>query len=159
MALSAVFENKLIDWLLRAQAIGVTGATAAAGTGPANVYMALLTAVPSNNAGTGLTECAGTNYARATVVSSLANWAGTQGLTTTVASSGTSGQTSNNAAVTFPTPGATGTAWGTINGWAVYDALTGGNMLMYGSLTVAKTIALGDAAPSFPISAFTLTLS
>ena len=33
-AASDNFENKLIDWLLRGQAIGLAGASAGAGTGP-----------------------------------------------------------------------------------------------------------------------------
>jgi hypothetical protein len=37
-------ENKVADFMFRAQALGITGATAAAGTGPANVYMALIRA-------------------------------------------------------------------------------------------------------------------
>lgn len=43
-ALTDFLENKLIDWLLRAQAIGITGASAAAGTGPTAVYPALIRA-------------------------------------------------------------------------------------------------------------------
>ena len=35
---SDFLENKLIDWFFRAQAIGITGASAAAGTGPATLY-------------------------------------------------------------------------------------------------------------------------
>ena len=43
-ALTDKLENALIDWLLRAQAIGLTGATAAAATGLANTYTALIRA-------------------------------------------------------------------------------------------------------------------
>jgi hypothetical protein len=43
-AMTDKLENALIDWLLRAQAIGLTGATAAAGTGLANTYWALIRA-------------------------------------------------------------------------------------------------------------------
>lgn len=58
------------------------------------------------------TKCTGTGYAGQTVARSLAAWAGTQGPGTTLASSGTSHQTSNNAAVDFGTVGAGG--WGTM---------------------------------------------
>jgi hypothetical protein len=36
------------------------------------------------------------------------------------------------------------TSWGTINYMAVYDAATGGNMLVSSALTTAKTIGIGD---------------
>ena len=45
-AMSDFMENKLIDWLFRAQAIGITGASAAAGTGPSTLYVGLFTANP-----------------------------------------------------------------------------------------------------------------
>lgn len=148
---SDFLENKLIDWLLRGQAIGITGASAAAGTGPTNVYIGLLTAAPSD-AGGG-TEVTGGSYARVTYASSLANWAGTQGSGTTVASSGTSGTTSNNNAITFPAPTAN---WGTITHWGMYDAVSGGNLLMWGALSASKTVNNGDAAPSFAAAQLSL---
>lgn len=152
-AMSDVLENKLIDWLLRGQAIGITGASAAAGTGPTNTYVALFTANPSD-AGGG-TEVTGGSYARVTVASSMANWAGTQGAGTTVASSGTSGTTSNNNAITFPAPTAN---WGVITGVGIYDASTGGNLLLWGALTTSKTVNNGDAAPSFVAAALSFQI-
>lgn len=150
-ALTDFCENKLIDWFFRAQAIGITGATAAAGTGPATLYYALFTATPSDTGGG--TEVTGGSYARVAVTSSAANMASTGGATTTTNPSvGTSGTTSNNAAITFPAPTAN---WGTITSFAVFDATTGGNMLIWGALTTSKTVNNGDAAPSFAISAFT----
>jgi hypothetical protein len=89
--LSDKLENAFIDWFFRAQAIGITGASAGAGTGPADLYVGLLTAAPSD-AGGG-TEVSGGSYARVTVISALTAWAGTQGAGTTTASSGTGGQT------------------------------------------------------------------
>jgi len=152
-AFSDSFENKLIDFLLRAQALGVTGATAAAGSGPATVHVGLFTANPTDStAGTEVTLGA---YARVAVTSSLANWAGTQGAGTTVASSGTGGTTSNNVAITFPAPTAN---WGIITGHGVFDAATGGNLLFYGALTANKTVNSGDAAPVFPAGTLTLQI-
>lgn len=146
-------ENKLIDFLFRGQALGITGATAAAGTGPATLYMALFTAAPTD-AGGG-TEVTGGSYARVAITSALANWAGTQAAASTVASSGTIGTTSNNAAVTFPAPTA---AWGVVTSSGVFDALTGGNLLIYGNLSTSKTINNGDAAPSFPAASFSFQI-
>lgn len=139
-AMSNYLENKIVDWLLRAQAF----------TPPATVYVALFTAAPTD-AGGG-TEVSGGSYARVAVTSSLTAWAGTQGNATTVASSGTNGTTSNNAAINFPTPTAN---WGSIVAMGVFDAATAGNLLFFGSLTNAKTVNNGDAAPSFPAAALT----
>ena len=141
-AFSNYVENKLIDLLLRGQTF----------TPPSPVYVALFTAAPSD-AGGG-TEVSGNNYSRASVTASLANWAGTQGAGTTSASSGTSGQTSNNAAVNFPTPS---DAWGQVTHWAVFDAASSGNMLFWAPLTTPQTISSGNAV-GFAIASLTLTV-
>lgn len=143
-AMSDKLENSIIDWFFRGQAIGLTGASAGAGTGPTSLYVALLTAAPSD-AGGG-TEVSGGSYARVAVASSLANWAGTQAAASTTASTGTSGTTSNNGAITFPAPTAN---WGVVTHFGIYDAASGGNLLFWGALTASKTINNGDAAPSF----------
>lgn len=143
-SLSNYTQNHLVDWFLRGQTF----------TPPATVYVALDTTAGS--ASTCGTEVSGGSYARVAVTSSLANWAGTQGSGTTTASSGTSGQTSNNQAITFPAPTA---AWGTIVGFCFFDASTGGNELLYAPLTVSKTVNNGDAAPSFAAGALTWTIT
>jgi len=154
--MSDFLENKLIDWLLRGQAIGITGASAAAGTGPTSVFIGLFTANPSDAGGGTEVSTSGTAYARATVASSLANWAGTQAAASTVASSGTSGTTSNNATITV---GATATAaWGTITGIGIFDAVTGGNLLFWAPLTVSKTVNSGDPAPTFAAAALSIQI-
>lgn len=142
-ALSDYLENKLIDFLLRGQAFAA----------PATTYVALLTAAPSD-AGGG-TEVTGGAYARVAITSSLANWAGTQAAASTVASSGSSGTTSNNAALTFPAPTAN---WGVVTHFGVYDAATGGNLLFWSALTSSKTINSGDAAPSFAAAALSFQI-
>ncbi len=152
-ALSNFLENKLIDWLLRAQAIGITGASAAAGTGPVNVWVGLFTANPTDAAGG--TEVAGGSYARVQVTSALTAWAGTQAAASTVASSGTGGTTSNNNPITFPAPTAN---WGVITGFGLFDAVTGGNLLIYGAITPNKTVNNGDAAPAFSAAQLSIQL-
>lgn len=151
--LSDFMENKLIDFLFRAQALGITGATAAAGTGPATLYVGLYTANPTDAAGG--TEVTGGAYARVAVTSALTAWAGTQAAASTVASSGTSGTTSNNAAVTFPAPTAN---WGVVTGFGIFDAATAGNLLIWGALTTNKTVNNGDPAPSFAAAALSLQI-
>ena len=152
-ALTDITENKLIDFLFRGQALGIAGASAAAGTGPATLYIGLFTANPTDS--TPGTEVTGGSYARVAVTSSLANWAGTQGAGTTVASSGTSGTTSNNGVITFPAPTAN---WGVVTGMGIFDSATAGNLLIYSALTTNKTINNGDAAPSFAAGAATFQL-
>lgn len=142
-AMSDYLENKLIDFLLRAQSF----------TPPATVYVALFTANPTDTGGG--TEVTGGSYARVAVTSSLANWAGTQSAGSTVASSGTGGTTSNNSSITFPTPTAN---WGTVTGMALFDASTSGNMLLFSALTTNKTVNNGDAAPSFAAAALTFQI-
>lgn len=109
------------------------------------VYVALFTAAPSD-AGGG-TEVSGGSYARVAVAPADANWS---------APDATGGLTDNVAAITFPTPTAN---WGQVTYFAIFDRATGGNMLIWGALTQAKTINNGDPAPSFPIGALDITLA
>ncbi len=135
-------ENKFLDFLLRAQTF----------TAPTSVWVALLTAAPSDSGGG--TEVSGGSYARVQVTSALANWAGTQSAGSTAASTGTGGQTSNNAAITFPAPTAN---WGSVTHFGLYDAATTGNLLYWAALTTAKTVNNGDASPSFAAGSLTIT--
>lgn len=142
-AMSDYLENKLVDHIFRAQSFAA----------PTNLYVGLLTAAPSDSGGG--TEVSGNNYGRATVANSLANWAGTQSAGSTVASSGTGGQTSNNNAITFATPSGT---WGTVTHFGIYDAVTGGNLLFWGALTISKTINQSDTV-TFPAASLTITFA
>lgn len=152
-AMSDFLENKIVDWLFRAQAIGITGATAAAGTGPATLYIGLFTVSPADTGGG--TEVTGGSYARVAVTSSLTNWSGTLNSAQTIASSGTSGTTYNLGPATFPAPSAN---WGSIVAFGIYDALSGGNLLIWGALTVSKTVNNGDAAPAFATAALSFQI-
>lgn len=139
-AMSNYLENKIVDLVLRGQAY----------TPPATVYFALLTGAPSDTGGG--TEVSGGSYARVAVTASLANFAGTQSAGSTLASSGTSGTTSNNGTITFQAPTAN---WGVATHVAVYDAASAGNLLLWAPLTTSKTINNGDTAPSFAAAQFT----
>ena len=141
-AMSDYLENKLIDQIFRGQAF----------TFPGTLYVGLLTAAPSDTGGG--TEVSGNAYARVAVTNSLANWAGSQGAGTTVASSGTTGTTSNNGTITFPTPSA---GWGTVVAFGIYDASSAGNLLFYGTLSISKTINTGDTV-TFPAAALSIQL-
>ena len=106
---------------------------------------------------TAQTEAAYTGYARANVAASLANYAGTQGAGTTVASTGTSvPQTSNNTTATFGTTATTGPTF--VWASALYDATTAGNCLMIEPLVTVKTINNGDPAPTYAAGALVLAI-
>jgi hypothetical protein len=136
-------ENKLIDTILRGQASGI----------PASWYVGLDT-VACDETGSG-TEVSGGSYARVAVTSNLTNWAGTQSAGSTVASSGTSGTTSNNVTITSPAPTAN---WGVVNSVRIWDAESGGHAWLCFNLTFPKTINNGDAAPSFAAGALTVQI-
>src|SRR3990167_2901349 len=123
-ALTDVAENKVVDALLRGQALGA----------PVTGYAALYTTCPTDS--TAGTEVTGGSYARVAITSSLANWAGTHSAGSTTASSGTGGTTSNNGVITFPAPTAN---WGVVTCWGILDASTAGNLWVYSALTVNKT--------------------
>lgn len=91
-------------------------------TAPATLYLALYTVAPDDTGGG--TEVSGGSYARQTCAFTVSGNLAT-----------------NTAAVEWPV--ATGT-WGTVVAVGVFDALTSGNLLAYGNLTSAKTIASGD---------------
>ena len=139
---SDYLANSLVDYIWRGQAF----------TFPATLYACLQTAAPTN-AGGG-TEVSGGAYARVPVVGALTAWSGTQGAASVLASTGTSGQISNNAAITFATPTA---AWGTVTAVKYTDAATAGNLLFWAALTASKSVSSGATAPTFPAAAQTIT--
>ena len=117
-AFSNYLENKILDHIFGK----------AAYTQP-TIYIALSTADPLED-GSGLTEPAGGGYARKQT--SGADWNAASG-----------GSISNAAEIAFAEATA---SWGTITHFAIMDAATGGNMLIYGALSASKTIGSGDTA-------------
>ena len=95
-------------------------------TSPATVYLALFTS--ATDEASGGTEVAGNAYARQSVA-----WN---------AAASPAGTISNSGLITFPT--ATPLDWGTITDIGIYDAFSGGNRLLYGTLAASKTINAGD---------------
>ena len=142
-AMSDYLENKIIDYIFR----GTTTAF-----NPTTVYIGLHTSA-TNDAGGG-TEVSGGSYAREQVGPGDANWANTAGGSGAV-NSGTGGLTDNLADITFTTASA---SWGTVSHVAIWDAVSGGNMLFHGSLTASKTIDNGDTF-KFAIGDLDVTLA
>lgn len=125
---SNYLENKILDHIFKTAAYTV----------PTNIYVALSTADPTD-AGSGIAEPVGNAYARVQCNA----W-----------DAAALGATANTNQVTFPQ--ATG-SWGTITHFALFDAITGGNMLAHGALTTSKAITTGDT-PRFNAGDIDVTL-
>jgi hypothetical protein len=131
---SDYLEKKLIDHTFKTAAFTV----------PTNLYVALSKSTLADTA-TGTTlpgEVTGGGYVR-------------KKCNTWDASSAAGGDTENSQVVTFATATA---AWGTVKAFAVCDKTTLGNVLCFGTLTIAKTIASGDTA-KFATGAIDVTLA
>jgi len=129
-------ENKIVDWLLRGQTF----------TPPATSYIALFTDT-CTDAGPGTeVSTTSTGYSRQAVTASLANWAGTQSAGSTVASSGTSGTTSNNNPVAWSVSTA---PWGTVQSVGLMDASTSGNRLICINLVSSISVSAAGFTISF----------
>lgn len=102
-------------------------------TPPTALWLALLTAMPTTNTGTGLAEVTGNNYARIQI--SPADWAA-------IVQNGdlVTDQSQTNADKTFPTPSG---SWGPVVGAALYDAATLGNWLRASSMA-SQTFTSGS---------------
>lgn len=108
------------------------------------VYIALSSTTPAL-AGTGATEPTGGSYARVATTGSTWN-------------ASASGATSNAAVITFPAATADWAAGANITYGLLYDAVSGGNLIGYGALTVPKNCLNGDTF-SIAIGGLTITQS
>ena len=113
-AMSDYLENKVLDHILATTTF----------TKPSAVYLGLSIASMGDNAGG--TELSGSGYTRVSIVFDSAS----------------GGTTDNTAVVDFPA--CTGSNWGAVAYWSIWDATTGGNMLLHGAFTSAKTIEVND---------------
>ena len=110
------WENEILDHLFGKGAYS-----------PPTIYVGLSTADPGDDEA-GLAEPSGGSYARKATTGT--DWNAASG-----------GSLDNATAIEFAA--ATGD-WGTVTHFALFDALSGGNMLAHGSLTLSKTITSGD---------------
>ena len=131
-SLSDYAEKKVLDHLVGKTALTMPTA-----------YIALSTADPLD-AGSGIAEPVANGYTRKATVA--ADW--------NAAAGASPGTTTNANALSFPQ--ASG-SWGTITHFAIFDALSGGNMLFQGQLTVSKAVASGDTL-SFAAGQISLTM-
>ena len=118
--------NAMGDWLEDQVLTWFKGTSMPAA--PATLWLGLLTAMPADTGSAGApadgTEATGTGYARVSITTST-GWSA-------ISTSGTTRQISNAGTLTFPQAGG---SWGTIIGWALYDASTLGHLVAYGSIT------------------------
>jgi hypothetical protein len=130
-AFSDYLENKVLDHLF--------GNTPFAT--PNTIYFALFTTAPSD-AGGGV-EVSGNGYARAAIQNTDANW-----------SPAASGQKRNSVVLAFPE--ASG-SWGTVIAIGIFDAATGGNLLLHSTIN-SRTVVAGDV-PRFAVNGISVALN
>ena len=127
-------ENKLLDLVLGGVAFSA----------PANVYIALYTANPTDaGGGTEVSTATWTNYARVTKVNNATNWPAASG-----------GSKSNGTAIDYGTATTTGSV--TLTGFGILDALSGGNLLYWGVFTPSVVVQNGNPV-QFAIGGLTVT--
>lgn len=114
---SDFLANKIFDHMLRGQTYAP----------PATVYAALLTTLPTQSDGTGLVECSASWYTRQAV-----SWGAAASRTMT-----------NSAQISFTT-NASQAVTDTIDGIALYDAATSGNLMRVLRATAGLLIAVGS---------------
>jgi hypothetical protein len=112
-------ENQVLDLLFGAQAY----------VPPGTWYVGLYTAMP-NDDGTGGTECSGGGYARVAVTNNLANWPAASG-----------GTKANANTIQFPTATL---GWGTVVGFGLFTASSGGTPQLADELTTPRPVLAGD---------------
>lgn len=112
-------------------------------TKPTGIYIALFTDQPTVSGGG--TEVSGGSYARVSFGPLDANWTAL-----------TSSASKNDLDVVFPQP--TG-SWGTVSHFALFDAASAGNMLVFGELLVASPIDAASAPPTFATAQLTVNLA
>lgn len=148
-------RNKIFDAAFRA--IG-----SAQVTFPTTYYLRLMSTAPT--AATPGTQLTGTGYAPVALTCSAANFAATNGDgTTTNPSTGTTGQTSNNAEIVV-SAAAGGSDWDDISHWELWDASSGGNRWWFGTIvdsggTPTPRVVLAGDPVKFPISQFIVAMA
>lgn len=115
-AMSDWLENAILNQILRNVAYAPLSP---------DIYAALFT-TPTDDGGGGTEVGAGLGYTRQLVATF---------------DPPVSGASANSVSASF---GPATAVWGVVTHFAVFDSLTGGNMLFHGPLTVPKTVNIGD---------------
>lgn len=99
-------------------------------TPPDSVYVALYTVAPGENSSGTEVSSTGTGYTRVQVPNDTTYWPTTS-----------NGQKSNAMDIVWPIAQSD---WGTVVAWALCDAATGGNILIYGDVQPSRPVIAGD---------------
>lgn len=99
------------------------------------LYVGLSSTTPAE-AGTGVTEPSGGSYARVQVTAAIMD----------AATSADPSVKDNGTAITFPTATADWVSAANLTHWVLYDAASGGNLIAFAALDVAKPVTNGDTA-------------
>ena len=119
-AMSDYLENHVLDMILGTADFSLPSARQTGG-----VYLGLSLASMGDNAGG--TELSGNGYTRMLMAFDAAS----------------GGTTDNTSVVDFPANSGSSN-WGAVAYWSLWDAATGGNMLLHGAFVSAKTIEVND---------------
>lgn len=117
-AFTNIGENKILDLLFNAVDWNPV------------CYLGLFTAAPNETGGGTEVSTSGTAYARQAVASNFE-----------IAGTTAAGECNNDTQIVFPTATAD---WGTITYGGLFDAASGGNLIMYAQLPSSKLIEAGD---------------
>lgn len=132
MSLTQAYASAIMDHILGGPDL----------TRAATVYAALFTAAPGG--GSAGTEVSGGSYARVAITNNATNWP-----------AATNGLKSNGATITFPTATAD---WGTVVTVGIFDASSGGNLLMTATLSPSQAVPTGVTV-SFAVGELDLTMT
>jgi hypothetical protein len=133
-SMTSYLEKKLLDHML-----GISSFTM-----PTTVYASLHTASPGQSGSlTNEVSSTSSGYGRVAITAKMN------------ATDPVSGISVSNAIILY---GPATINWGTINYIAISDALSGGNMLMYGALTIAQTTPIGESV-QFSVGQFIVQFS
>lgn len=111
-------------------------------TGPTTLYIALFTTMPDAD-GVGGVEVSGGSYARVASTNDTTNWP-----------NASLRQKKNGADLTFVQASAD---WGDVVGAGIYDALSSGNLLVFGEFDTPITV-LTNGMVSFSVNQFIATI-
>lgn len=130
---SNYFERGTLDWAFPPASGGTSYSP------PSTLYVALCTGTAPTNDPSTTTEPSGGSYARVAI-----NNGGASSVWGAASTDGSGVTTKTNVSnITFPQATAN---WGTITWFAILDASTGGNIIIWGTLTSPVTINSGDTA-------------
>ena len=146
MALSNHAENLILDTLF---GVNDTNDKASSSLDLNNVYIVLFTSETTDSGGGNEVSTSGTGYARLAVANNDADnkWTDAVG-----------GVKKNAVELTVGTGSSAAGDWGTITHVGIFDASTGGNLLVHGPLTASKTVSTGDVF-KFAINDLQITLN